>query len=185
VLKSFGKPKLMVTDLTSRQFLRLFVPVEPQIYAYIRAQVPHRPDAEDVFQETIAVLWSKFDHFQPGTNFLAWSLQIAYYEIRQLHRRQSRERKLFSEAFLDRIAETTEAMSGEMADLREALALCLQKLRATDRDLVRRYYGSGATVQSVATQIGRPLDTVKSMLKRSRRSLYECVQRALAQRIHR
>ena len=62
---------------------------------------------------------------------------------------------------------------------------CLEKLRAADRDVVCLYYTGGATVQSVAADIGRPLDTVKSVLKRSRRALYQCVQKALARRIHR
>jgi len=165
---------------TNREFVRLLVQAEPRIYAYIRAQIPHRPDAEDVFQETVAVLWTKFDQFRPETNFLSWALQIAYYEIRQFYRNQGRERRLFSEAFLNLVAETTEAMSGELTDLRQTLTDCLEKLKGPDREVVQRYYGTGATVQSVAADIGRPVDTIKSVLKRSRRVLYECIQRTLS-----
>jgi RNA polymerase sigma-70 factor (ECF subfamily) len=165
---------------TNREFVRLLVPAEPRIYAYIRAQIPHRPDAEDVFQETVSVLLSKFDQFRPGTNFLGWALQVAHFEIRQFYRHQAQERRLFSEAFLNLIAETTEAMSDELADLRESLAVCLEKLKEVDRDIVRRYFGTGATVQTVAADVGRPIDTIKSVLKRSRQSLYECIRRSLA-----
>ena len=37
---------MTVNEVTSRQFLREFVPVEPQIYAYIRARI----DSENVHE---------------------------------------------------------------------------------------------------------------------------------------
>lgn len=166
-------------DPRNREFVRLVLQAEPRLYAWIRAQIPHRADAEEVLQETVTILWSKFSEFRAGTNFLSWALSVAYFEVRQHHRKQAQERRLFSEAFLELVARTADGMSDELADLRDALAACLEKLNAADRDVVHRCYTAGSTVGGVAAELNRPYDTVKSVLRRSRRSLYECIRRTL------
>jgi DNA-directed RNA polymerase specialized sigma24 family protein len=56
----------------------------------------------------------------------------------------------------------------------------MEKLPESDRDVVRRCYVTGATVRNVAAELGKPFETVKSILKRSRRALFGCIQRTLA-----
>jgi RNA polymerase sigma factor (sigma-70 family) len=71
-------------------------------------------------------------------------------------------------------------MSGELVEMQDALAKCLENLPPADREVVQRVYSSELTVRGVAEQLGRPLDTIKSVLKRSRRALYNCIRRALS-----
>jgi RNA polymerase sigma-70 factor, ECF subfamily len=163
----------------SSEFLDLFLKSEPRIYAYIRSQIPHRADAEDVLQETAATLWAKFDSFVPGTNFVAWAYQVARFKVQHYHDRQTRQRRLFSRAFVDLIAARAEEMADELSELQPMLAECMQRLPAADREVVQRCYGSEATLATVAAQLGRPLNTIKSVLKRARRALYDCIQRAI------
>ena len=68
--------------------------------------------------------------------------------------------------------------------MQEALAGCMNKLKTDDRDVVQRCYGTGATILGVAEELGRPIDTIKSVLKRCRRALYECVRRTLGVEAH-
>ncbi len=163
----------------SDEFLGLFLKAEPRVYAYIRSQVPHRADAEDVLQETATTLWAKFDEFRPGTDFTAWAYQVARFKVRHLRDRQGRRSRLFSRTFVDLVAVEAERMADHGNELQRMLAECMQLLPAADREVVQRCYGTESTLAVVAEQIGRPLNTVKSVLKRARRALYDCIQRAV------
>lgn len=175
----------MPQSAVNPEFVRLLLQAEPRIFAFIHAHISTRADVEDVFQQTVTVLWTKFDQFAPGTDFLAWAVKVASYEIRMFYRRQDQQKRLFSEAFLDLISESAHQAGNEFSDLKDALAGCLEKLRAADRDVVRRYYDGGATIDRVAGDLNRPLETIRKVLKRSRRALYECIQRTLAREVHR
>jgi RNA polymerase sigma-70 factor (ECF subfamily) len=163
-----------------RDFARLLLQYRTRIYAYIRSLVAHRADAEDLLQETASVLWRKFDAFQPGSNFLAWALQVARYEVLAYRQRRKRDVLQFSDNFLDALADETVAESARLADLQELLDQCMDKLPAADRELIDLRYRSDLPVKALAAQLGRPLSTTYDALNRIRRNLVECVQRALS-----
>ena len=163
----------------SNEFIDLFLKAEPRVYAYIRSQISHRADAEDVLQETTTTLWAKFDDFAPGTDFLAWAYQVARFKVQHYHSKQTRQRRLFSRAFVELVAAKADGMADELSELDALLVECIQRLSAADREVVQRCYGTDATVAAVADQLGRPVNTIKSVLKRARLALYQCIQRAL------
>ena len=66
-----------------------------------------------------------------------------------------------------------------LEERRGLLAECMKRLPAADREVVERCYGSQTTLAVVAAQLGRPLNTVKSILKRARRALYDCIRRGV------
>jgi RNA polymerase sigma-70 factor (ECF subfamily) len=162
-------------------FVSLLLTAEPQIYAFLRAQVLDRNDAADLFQETATVLWQKFGEFAPDSNFAAWACQIAKHKVQHYYRTRQRQRYVFGEGLLELIAQKSEEVGSEIADMRRALADCMEKLRPADREILQRCYVAGTSVQQVAEECGRPFDTIKSVLKRSRRALFECIQRTLAE----
>lgn len=166
------------TDRT-QEFVSLLLATEPQLYGFLCAQLVDRNDADDVFQETAKILWQKFDDFERGTNFVAWAMQIAKHKVLHHQTRVRRERR-FSADVLELMAHKSEELTSEILDLRGALADCMEKLPANDRDVVRRCYVAGVTVRAVADELDKPFETVKSILKRSRRALFECIQRTLA-----
>ena len=163
----------------SDEFLGLFLKAEPRVYAYIRSQIPHRADAEDVLQETAATLWAKFEGFTAGTNFLAWAYQVTRFKVQHFRDRQTRRHRLFSQAFVDLVAAKAEELSDQIGELQPMLAECMEKLPESDREVVQSCYDSDTTVAAVAARLGRPVNTIKSVLKRARRALYNCIQRAI------
>ena len=168
----------MPDSSSTAEFLRHLLAAQPQIYAYVRAQFVDRADAEDVYQETVATLWTKFDEFTPGGNFVAWAYAIARFKVLQ-HRRKAGEKTGFSEQFMELIATESENSTEQVDALQEALAGCLKKLPDADRHVVQHCYSSGTTLAQVAETLGRPLNTIKSVLRRSRLALYECIQRTM------
>ena len=159
-------------------FGRLFVQHQQRIYGYIRALVPNCHDAEEILQDTASVLWRKFDHFEAGSNFLAWALTVARFRVKE-HQRASRGGVPFDEAFAEAVAEDTVALSSRLTDMREALENCLGKLKPRDRTLFQQRYSTDAAVPDLAKQLGRPVSTVYNALARIRSSLLACVQRRL------
>ena len=95
----------------SSDFVRLLLRAEPRIYAYIRSQIPHRTDAEDVLQETVTVLWSKWSDFRPESNFLAWGYQVARFKVQHYYRTRMTERRLFSDAFIELVVEKADKIA--------------------------------------------------------------------------
>jgi RNA polymerase sigma-70 factor (ECF subfamily) len=163
-------------------FLRLFLQNERRLYAYILTLLPHRADAEDVLQEASLVMWDKFDADEPPADFTAWGCRIAYFKVLDFLKSRRRSRVTFSQTMLERLAETAAEQAGalQLDERREALAGCLGKLAARDRDLIARRFAEGATTQSAAAQVGRSVDAVYKALARIRQALFDCVTRTLA-----
>ena len=62
-----------------KQLVALLTQHQRRIFAYIYTLVPNRTDAEDILQETSLIICEKFHDFKPGTDFVAWACQIAYW----------------------------------------------------------------------------------------------------------
>lgn len=161
-------------------FVQEFTKNQRRLYLYILAQVGRPNDAEEVLQETNLVIWRKAAQFTPGTNFFAWASRIATYEVLKLRERRGRDKLRFSAEFVEVVAAEASEASDAWEDRRQALSVCLGKLRSRDRELIERRYATGETGKSVAEDLGRPINAVYQSLGRIRRVLIECVQRQLA-----
>ena len=165
---------------SDREFVQEFTRVQRRLYLYILSQVGRPTDAEEILQETNLVIWRKSRQFELGTNFFAWSSRIAMYEVLKFRERRGREKLRFSREFVETIA-VEAAESGEYWEARRAaLAVCLDKLRPRDRELIEQRYAEGESGIQVAEQLGRPINSVYQSLGRIRRSLLECINRQLA-----
>src|SRR5262245_59845701 len=107
-------------------FLRLFLQNERRLYAYIVSLLPNRADADDVLQEASLVMWDKFDEQSPPDDFAAWGCRIAYFKVLDFYKKSHRSRVRFSQALLERVAETAveQAAALQLDERREALARC-------------------------------------------------------------
>src|SRR5580704_4660556 len=130
------KPEANNETESRKRLMALMTRHQRQIFSYIYALIPNRYDAEDLLQETSLVICEKFDDFEEGTDFVAWACQIAYWRIRYSRQKFARCKVVFDEEVLDSVAHTASEMAEEMDDRHEALARCLKKLHARDRELV-------------------------------------------------
>jgi RNA polymerase sigma-70 factor, ECF subfamily len=161
------------------EFVRLLIANQPRIYAYIVSLLPNWADADEIFQETGIVLWSKRDEFRPGSSFLAWACQIALNKVFNLRKRQSRSRLIFNDEFIQAVSDYRTA-AAERAEARSvALKGCIEKLKPRDRELLERWYQKHGTTKGLAEQLGRPIDTVYKAMRRIRGLLFDCVTESL------
>jgi RNA polymerase sigma-70 factor, ECF subfamily len=169
-----------------KQFLRLFIQNERRLRAYILTLLPHRADAEDVLQDTSMTMWDKFDAAAPPAEFLAWARRVAYHKVLDFYKKSQRAQARLSQIFITRLAETaaTQADELQLDARRDALAGCVEKLPAEDRDLLARRFADGATTQSTSEQLGRSVEAVYKALARLRAVLLQCVQKTLTREGH-
>lgn len=163
-----------------KRLMSLMTRHQRQIFAYIYTLVPDRHDAEDLLQETSVVICEKFDDFTPGTDFVAWACQIAWWRIRYSRQKFARSKVIFDDDVLESVAHTGSTMREELDDRHEALASCLQKLAARDRELVLIRYEPGCGVAEAAARTGRSMDAAYKALNRLRKLLHDCVTNAIA-----
>jgi|SRR5262245_32792153 len=165
-----------------RMFLRLFLQNERRLYAYVLTLLPNRADAEDVLQEASLVMWDKFDEDHPPDDFAAWGCRIAYFKVLDFFKKHQRSRVCFSQALVERLAETSieQAATLQLDERREALSGCVEKLPPRERDLLTRRFAAGATTQSIAADVGRSVEAVYKALSRIRQVLFDCITKTLA-----
>jgi len=162
------------------EFLRLFLQHQRRIYGLILALVPNGPDADDILQETSAVLWQKFDEFDPGSNFAAWALRIARFQVMAYYTTKRRQKARLSDETLDAVVERL-ASRTEREDARSvALDGCLMDLPEEDRRLIELRYRGGASVGEVAKRSGRTVEAAYKALHRAHERLLQCMRGKLA-----
>ena len=170
----------VVESSRTQEFMRLFTLHQRYVYYFIRSLIPKPDEAEEVLQRTNLVLWEKFDGFELGTNFRAWACKIARYEVFNHRAIRNRGEVLFSDALIHDLAEVAVEDAAVLEARTRALEYCREKLRQADREMLDRRYEPGATSQSVAKQLGRPVKSVYKSLSRIRKSLFDCTTKRLA-----
>jgi len=163
-----------------KQLMLLMTQHQRRIFGYIHTLVPDRHDAEDILQETSMVIVEKFAEFQPGTDFVAWACQIAWWRVRAARQKYARSKVVFDDDVLDSVAQTASEMQSEISDRHEALSRCLQRLHPRDRELLLTRYEPGARVEEAAERSGRSLEAAYKALARLRKLLFDCVTNQLA-----
>jgi RNA polymerase sigma-70 factor (ECF subfamily) len=157
---------------------------QSQLFGYIHSLVRDLNDADDVFQQTMAVLWKKFDDFNRRRSFVAWACGVARFEVANFLRARHRQHLYFTDELnLLLIDAQAELAPSELEDRRTALSQCVQKLRARDRQLLEECYGERG-VHATAERQGRSTQSIHNSLRRIRRALFECIHRTLVQEAH-
>ncbi len=147
---------------------------------YVRSLMPGDAAAHDVLQQANAKIWEKRAEFQLGTNFKAWALAVARFEVLNYRKQQARDARLvFSQELEKTIAEELEHADDDLMQRHQALQQCLQSLKAESRQLLMHRYASAEPLSQYAGRVGRSVSSLKVTLFRLRASLAECVERRL------
>jgi len=164
------------------KFVELYSAHEARLRGYVQSLVPRWSDADDILQRCNLIIWKRFEQYEPGTNFFAWACQIVRFEVLKYREAAARDRMIFSEVFMDVVAEDTVLRSDELQARIDGLQQCVAKLSLEHQELLRLCYDEQRTVVSVAKILNRKVDGVYKALSRIHLALYACVSRQLAWR---
>lgn len=162
-----------------QEFVRELTAAQGRIHAFIVSLMPGSPDVADVLQETNLTLWKSRERYQPGTNFLAWAFTIARLEVMHQRDRAKRLGRLMLSPELTRMI--AEEVPHEIIhkEYLHALESCMNKLTASQRDIIEARYQPGHSIEIHARLTGRNSGALRTALVRIRESLRECVEKSI------
>ncbi len=157
----------------------LYERTAPKLLGVLLRILRDRAAAEDALQDVFVRVWQRAAGYDPAAGApLAWLVAIARHRAIDAVR-QERARRMTAQdegGWLDRLADDRDG-EAEFAR-RDALARCLEGLEAAQRDCVVRAYYEGLSREELAERFGRPVNTIKTWLRRGLISLRGCLEAA-------
>lgn len=160
-------------------FTELFNRSQHRVYGYIITLLPNRDDAEEVFQETCLTVCDKWAEFDSTRDFVRWACGIAHNVARNYRRSKQRPLVTLSEGLLAEIVAERLESEPLLETRNSALSRCIEKLPISQRKVLERSYLGGEAIRSVAQRMGITPAALYLRLQRIRRTLFDCVDRAL------
>lgn len=157
------------------EFIQLLTAHQGRLYAYVFSMLGNFDQARDVMQETNKVLWQKSNEFELGTNFAAWMIKTAYYQVMAHRQKCARDRLVFDDEMTAQLAAASETRDSFMEKRQTLLQDCLKKLSDRNRELITARYQNGYDLALIAKQMNRKTNAIKQALFRARAALIECV----------
>jgi RNA polymerase sigma-70 factor (ECF subfamily) len=163
-------------------FMRIYDHFAPRVRLYLRGLGVREAVAEELAQEALLRLWQRADSYDAGRSTLStWLFRIA----RNLHIDRLRRENQWIAVDLDPALEfetetdnptfsSAESFAAH-ADLNERI----ERLSTTQARLIRMSYFEAKSHQQIADELGMPLGTVKSSIRRAFLRLQSGVQEAV------
>lgn len=166
-------------ERSQQRFLRLFLSSEPDLRRYVAVLVPSLEDAEEVVQQTAAVLWEKFDQYDPALPFTPWACRFALNISKQWLARQRRWAAILREDIAMELIRRREVTESQIDSRLRHLENCVGKLSSAQRSLIDGYYSRRVGASRLAEESGRSVEAVYKALQRIRHVLEACIQQAV------
>lgn len=169
----------MDKETKNTDFFKLLMNNQKAIYSYILSMVHNCSDADDIMQETMALMWERFEQFQPGTNFGAWGVKIARFKTLSYLKKYKRSEEVFDELLMAQIEDCYGRQIQQMNTRLIALQDCLKKLNDRDRKLIRILYEEGLKIAELAKRFNRPVEGLYKVMARIHTVLRRCVTKTV------
>jgi RNA polymerase sigma-70 factor (ECF subfamily) len=159
-------------------FLRLYDLTSAKLFGSCLRILKDRLDAEDAVQDVYVKVWNRAGNYRPlEANPMAWLITIA--RNHALDRLRARANV---HADLDAAGELADPAPGPEAsaiagDELARIVKCLGELDPKRAEAVQAAYVEGFSYSELAHRFGVPLNTIRTWLHRSLRSLRDCLER--------
>ncbi|MCM2369499.1 sigma-70 family RNA polymerase sigma factor [Aporhodopirellula aestuarii] len=168
------------SDAQTERYVAMMNRHQVQLVTYVESLGLEYQTALDLVQETNLILWRKRHHFRVESSFWAWACKIAYHQVLHHRRSQSRDKLVFSEEVLKRLADVSQTRLEFFGDHQRQLRLCLQELSPRQQSVIQWRYQQDTAVGSIADRLSTTPNAVSKLLQRARLALIACVQRRIA-----
>lgn len=154
----------------------LYIATAPKLFGIVLRILQDRSAAEDALQEAFVRIWQRAGDYDPQAGpTLVWLGAIARHKaIDRL--RQNRNARLIQadRGWLERRADMRDGET-DFAH-REALAHCLETVEPDQRDCLVLAYCDGWSREELAARHDRPVNTIKTWLRRGLINLRSCLE---------
>lgn len=164
--------------LLNKKFVTLLSSNHSKIYSYILMLVPSYNEADDIMQECSLVMLEKFNTFKEGTDFVAWGITIAKYQVLNYLKKKKRDKHIFDSDTIEALdSKGRTCIQNTDEEWFDALRKCLSKLNSSDFNLIKMWYYENLGIKSVTDRLGWSFQKVYRNLSRVNALLVECVRR--------
>jgi RNA polymerase sigma-70 factor (ECF subfamily) len=160
----------------------LWVKAQPTIASFIRVMVPDPQQAEDVLQETAVDCVGKFHTYDRSRPFEAWAVGVARYQVLEWRRKFARQRHIFDDELVKRIAAGYQRQSSRAESMRIALQECVGETSERRRKILELFYGREKKTDVIGDELHMTGMAVRQLLSRTRSALRRCIELRMAAR---
>jgi RNA polymerase sigma-70 factor (ECF subfamily) len=164
----------------SEEIAVLWTGVQPAVVAFISSIVPNFQDADDILQQVAVAVINNFDKYDKERPFVAWTIGIAKNEVLMHRRKNSRNKLIFSTQAIQTIAEVYEKESHKLGEMKNALDVCIKKLKGRAKRILEMRYVSELPIPRIAQKLGMTPNAVYTTFHRIRLALRDCIDRQLS-----
>src|SRR5262245_41664533 len=158
-------------------FERLYAATRAKLYGVVLRILRRADLADEVMQETYLRIWNGAGQFNPAlASPITWMVAIARNRAIDLARRKVDVSVEEVPDVLELAAETPDPLANrERSEELERLLACLGRLDPEQRQLVLLAYYNGWSREQLAAKLNRPVNTIKTWLRRSILAVRECL----------
>jgi RNA polymerase sigma-70 factor (ECF subfamily) len=149
------------------------------VWRYVRFLGADTTEADDLTQETFLAL-ARGGFVERDERQTAGYLRVvARNQLLALRRKQNREVSTVELEAADSVWAAAAGADGSLVNYLDALRDCLEQIEGRAREAVDLHYRDRAGREAIATKLGMQADGVKTLLRRTRELLRECVERKI------
>jgi RNA polymerase sigma-70 factor (ECF subfamily) len=158
-------------------FDKLYAATRAKLYGVVLRILRRTDLADEVIQETYVKVWSNAGQFNPAlASPVTWMVAIARNRaIDTLRKKSDLSLEDMPEA-MEVAADTPDPLAArEFSEELKRLLGCIGRLDGERRKLVLLAYYDGFSREQLAQQLGKPVNTIKTWLRRSLLEIRECL----------
>ena len=160
-------------------FVRQLMMYRKRIYAFILTLVGNSSDADDIMQDTAALMWEKYWQKEDVSDFAALAMRIAHFKVLEFRKKQYGQKLQFNSELFDTVLGGAVSVD-ERVDIRfEAMKKCLSKLDEKSRKLIQLRHQKGQTIKSIAASVQMSQHSAYKRLAQMHDILVRCIRRTM------
>lgn len=158
-------------------FERLYAATRAKLYGVVLRILRRHDLADEVMQETYLKIWNSAGQFNPAlASPITWMVTIARNRAIDIVRKRSEASLEEEPEAMDVAADTPNPLAArEMSEELKRLLACVGHLEPERQKLVLLAYYNGLSREQLATRLNKPVNTIKTWLRRSLIAIRECL----------
>ena len=166
-----------VADGDQAAFERLYAATRAKLYGVVLRILRRADLADEVMQEAYLKIWNSAGQFDPAlASPITWMVTIARNRAIDLARKKRDVSVEEAPEVLELAAESVDPLTArERSEELRRLLNCLGRLDPDERRLMLLAYYNGLSREQLAAKLGRPVNTIKTWLRRSILAVRECL----------
>jgi RNA polymerase sigma-70 factor (ECF subfamily) len=158
-------------------FERLYAATRAKLYGVVLRILKRHDLADEVMQEVYLKIWSGAGRYNPGVaSPITWMVSIARNRAIDLVRKRTEISIEEEPEAMDVAADLPNPLARrELSEDVRRLMGCIERLEPERQSLVLLAYRNGWSREQLAGKLGKPVNTIKTWLRRSLLEIRECL----------